>query len=323
MVILCGSYLNLMKKVTQDYGSPLFGRNTGDLMVQPLAFRDTVGGRDYRRAVEEYAVTGGVPHYMLLLDDRQSVLANVERLTMGLGGPLVNEPAYLLSDEFREVSSYNTYLRVIAQGHRRADKITSAVEADTSAVMPYLKRLVEVGMLERRVPVTEPSPEHSRNGLYVISDQFMALWFRFVYPHRSEIARGQPDLAIAELEEHFIEAHVAFVFKDICRAELLAYLRQQRIAAVCGSYWEKSLELDVVALDKPHQVAYLGECKYRDAPVEAAVLHHLVAQSGRVKEMHDYRPVYCLFSVSGYEPALKEEAAAAGVLLFDRGRLCQ
>ena len=108
---------------------------------------------------------------------------------MDNGSPLLNEGEYLLGSEFRNLSSYNTYLKAIANGHRTMDKITGAVQAQSDGILPYLKKLIEIGMLERIVPVTEKRPEKSRNGQYVISDNFLSLWLRFVYPYRNSIVR--------------------------------------------------------------------------------------------------------------------------------------
>ncbi len=319
MVILCGSFLNMMKKLSTEYNAPLYGRNTGNLMLMPLTFRDTLGNKEYRRAVEEYAVTGGVPHYMMLINPKITVLENVEKLTMDIGAPLLNEPSYLLSDEFRDPSSYNTYLRVIASGNRKADRIMSAAQSPSNIVLPYLRRLINVGMVERRVPITEG--ENSRKGMYVISDHFIALWFRFVYPYLNSIQRLDSDAARSDLRAHFIESHVSFVFEDICRAELRDHLRSKGVMASYGSYWEGNVELDVVAEDAANRTLYVGECKYRSTPIDTDVLRTLRGKCLGVRPFKDYRIVHCLFSVSGYTDRAVADAETDGTLLFDCGKV--
>ena len=323
MVILCGSYLNMMKKLTTEYNAPLYGRNTGDLRLMPLPFETVREGKDYRRAVEEYAVTGGVPHYMTLMDPGIPVMTNIENLTMNVGAPLLNEPSYLLSDEFRDPSSYNTYLRVIAEGNRRADRISSAVESPSSTIQPYLRRLIDVGMLERRLPVTEGNNSHSRNGMYVISDNFMALWFRFVYPYHNRILRMDADAAIADLRAHFTESHVSFVFEEVCRQELRSHLRSKGVMASYGSYWEGNIELDVVAVDDVGKVVYAGECKYHQKAVDEGVLRKLRVKCSRIRPFEKYRIVHCVFSVSGFTENAMIDAAMDGSMLFDCGELVQ
>ncbi|MDO5852777.1 MAG: ATP-binding protein [Thermoplasmata archaeon] len=64
MVILCGSGLPFMRRIVRGADSPLHGMFPYELRLEPIRFGDTVRGNDYRRSVEEYAVTGGVPYYM-------------------------------------------------------------------------------------------------------------------------------------------------------------------------------------------------------------------------------------------------------------------
>ena len=319
MVIVCGSYISMMSRIFSEYRSPLYGRSTSVLVIAPIAFRDTVRGRDYRRAVEEYALTGGVPYYMALMSDGSTVLENIERTVMGVGAPLVNEPKFLLSDELRDPTSYMTYLKVLAQGNRKMDAITSAVQAKSSDVAPYLRTLADMGLIERRVPVTEPAPERNRSGQYVITDCFIRFWFRFAYPYLGDITRRRSAAALREVADHFVDSHVAFVFEDICREELYRHLESAGVAATVGSYWDRSVEIDVVALDRAGATVYAGECKYWERPVGADVLRSLVEKCGRVARFEGYRVVPCLFSASGYTDAAVSEAAEAGAILFDCG----
>lgn len=314
MLILCGSSLTSMNNLAGDMRSPLYGRNSLDLTIMPLPFRTTAAG-DYRKSVERYAVTGGVPYYMALMDNGDTI-ENVIRMSMEMGSPLLNEGEYLLGSEFRNLSSYNTYLRAIANGHRTMEKITGAVQAPSEEILPYLKRLIEIGMVERLVPITEKAPEKSRSGQYVISDNFICLWFRFIYPYRNSIVRMENDMAIQDLRDHFIDVHVAFVFENVCREELRNYLRGKGIAAEYGKYWGNG-EIDLIALDKKDRVAYVCECKYHTRPLGMSELNSLVSKAGAVKELKDYNVRYCLFSVSGYNDGMSK----SGALLFNNGEL--
>lgn len=318
MFIISGSYKTLMDKLT-EYDQPLYGRNTCDLTIRPLEFRDCIRGADYRYAVEEYAFTGGIPHYMQLMNRDKPVLDNIESLTMKVGGPLLNEVPYLMGEEFRDLKSYNTYLKTIAAGDRRMESICSALRVRSNEVFPYLTKLIGSGILERRVPITD-DPEKSRNGLYVISDRFISTWFRFVYPYRNDIVLGINDEAISDLEDHFINNHAAFVFEDICRSELKRYLRSVGISASYGSYWNGNVEIDVAARDKKNRTLYLGECKLWRSPVGRSELERLVVKSSTIR-LDGYRTVYCLFSVSGYNTNLTDQDLEHNVILFDNGEV--
>lgn len=320
MFILCGSYKGLMEDLT-DYGGALYGRNTCDLTVLPLQFRDCIRGKDYRYAVEEYAFTGGIPHYMELMDRERPVLDNIERLTMSLGSPLMTEISYLMEEEFRDTAIYNTLLKTIAQGNRKMESITSATRLKASDVMPYLSRLIGMGMVESKVSQKERSPEKSRNRLYTISDRFIAMWYRFVYPYKNDIALGINDEAVRELNDHYIDSHVAFVFEDISRSELRRYLRSKSIAASYGSYWDGKTEIDVVAIDSKNKTLYAGECKYRKDKIGAEVVNHLVDACSNLRAFKEYEVILCFFSASGYTEAALAAMNGHNALVFDNGEL--
>lgn len=319
MMIVCGSHLTTMRKIIEDYRNPLHGRYTSDLFVRPIDFRDTIRGKGYRQSVEEYAVTGGVPYYMELMDSSVPAVENAYRLTMALGAPLREEPAVLMSDEFRETSSYNAYLASIARGNRKMDRICSNLQCKSSAVTPYLKTLSDIQLVERRVPVTDEDPENSRNGQYRISDAFTALWFQFVFPYRADIEARDTDEAEARLRAHFIDSHVSFVFEDISRRELRRHLRAEGIVARYGSYWDSGTEIDVVAVDSDHGRVFAGECKYRESPVGEDVLHALVRKASGVEAFEGMDITPCVFSVSGYTEGALREAERLGARLFDCG----
>lgn len=113
-------------------------------------------------------------------------------------------------------------------------------------------------MLERRMPITDGPETRSRKSMYIISDDFTALWFRFVYPYHNNILRQDSDAARSYLRAHFIDSHVSFVFEDICRSELRRYLRSKGVVASYGSFWEGDIEIDVAAKDDVNRVMYWG-----------------------------------------------------------------
>lgn len=315
MFIISGSYKTMMDKIT-EYDEPLYGRNTCDLRLRPLEFRDCMRGADYRYSVEEYAFTGGVPHYMQLIDRKRSVIENIEALTMRPGAPLMNEVPYLMSEEFSDLKSYNTYLKTIASGNRKMEDICSRLRIKSNEVSPYISKLIGSDILERRAPITEVA-EKSRNGQYVISDNFVSFWFRFVYPHREDITVGENDEAFVDLEGQYIVGHTAFVFEDISRTELRRYLRSKGVAASYGSYWDGTMDIDVVAVDRKNKTVYAAECKYWNSPVGLNVLNELRAKISKVRQFNDMKVIPCIFSASGYTENIIENADDA--ILFNDG----
>ena len=63
MLILSGSLIGMMQKHALSYDSPLYGRRTSQMRLAPLPFTEIYAVQDlpFDKAVEQYAVTGGVP----------------------------------------------------------------------------------------------------------------------------------------------------------------------------------------------------------------------------------------------------------------------
>ncbi len=321
MLIVCGSHVSSMESLDKNRRSPLYGRITRHLVIRPLPFEDVRDGLPYTDEVERYAVLGGIPRYMELFDD-VPLRDNVEDNVMNPSSMLFDDPRVLLGDEVREVASYMSIMRAIADGNRKLSDISSAVQVPSTTLNAYLRRLIEMGMVVRRVPVTDCNPSKSRNGLYTISDYYTAFWFRFVFPYSSEIQSGDPSWALSEYDQHFIDKHVSFVFEDLCRAMVPSMsdaigFKPARV----GSYWDGKTEIDVMAINPVLKAVFVAECKYHpNNPVDNHVLNSLKRKVGGIRELDGYKIVYGLFSLSGFDHLDDED-----VVLVDRGevvRIC-
>ena len=319
MLIVCGSHISVMESLDKDNKSPLYGRFTRHMTIQPLSFKEVYDGKDYTKAVENYAVLGGVPRYMELFDDiplRENIADNI----MDPSTLMFDDPRVLLGNEVKEPASYMSVMKAIAAGNRKISSISSALEIPATTLNPYLRRLIEIRMVKRTVPVTENDPEKSKFGLYSIDDNYVAFWFRFIYPYSSELALGSTKWALSEFDRHFVEDHVSFVFESICRDQVREL--EDSIGFVptrIGGYWNKNMEIDIVAMNTVKKKAFVAECKYRkNTPVSHHVLNELRGKCAMIKELEGYEIKLGLFSVSGFDDGLLKEK---GIVLIDNGRV--
>lgn len=190
------------------------------------------------------------------------------------------------------------------------------MQVPATTLNAYLRRLIETGMVVRRVPVTDHNPLKSRNGLYSVSDHYTSFWFRFVFPYSSEIQFGNVSWALSEYDLNFIDKHVSFVFEDLCRAMVPSMsdatgFKPSRV----GSYWDGKTEIGIMAINPVLKTAFVAECKYHPSnPVDNHVLNSLREKVEGVRELEGYEVVYGLFSASGFDNLDDEE-----VVLVDRG----
>ena len=165
MVILCGSLITMMESQTLSYSSPLYGRRTAQIKLRQIPFRyysDFFPGHSRRELVERYSVTGGVPKYIELFEDQEDILKAIEENVLNPSGFLYEEPAFLLQHEVSDIGNYFSIIKTIAADNHRASKIASALEIPQTSLPKYLKTLIDLDILEREVPVTEPNPEKSK-----------------------------------------------------------------------------------------------------------------------------------------------------------------
>lgn len=327
MVILCGSLTGMMTRHVLSYSSPLYGRRTAQIRLAPLSFAEAAGffpGRSFEDKVLLYSVTGGVPKYIEFFANGRTLMDNIESEILSRHGFLYEEPSFLLEKEVGEITSYFSIIKTIASGEHRLGSIAGALGLPATRLTPYLKVLMDLDVIEKRVPATERAPEKSRKGLYFIKDNFIRFWFAFVAPDRSELEIGYNAGAVRRIRANLVDGHASFVFEDISRETLGALLAGRRDAPSfekIGSYWTGETEIDICAVSQADRTALLGECKFIKKPVDAGVYNELIKKAEKIPELKGFRIIYAIFSKSGFTDRMRliAEKANGGVILVDKG----
>ena len=273
-----------------------------------------------------YSVTGGVPKYIELFSESSDIYRAIQKCVLNRSGYLYDEPHFLLQQEVSEVGSYFSIIKAIAAGNHKLSAIAAVLEVKSTSLTKYLKTLMDLDILERRVPVTEENPEKSKRGLYKIKDNYLRFWFAFIYPNMSFIESGHSGIVMDKIRKGLTTSHIGFVYEDICEErmwELNVNNTWPFQFSKLGGYWDAKNEIDIAALDPEGKNLILGECKYWKEPVGLNVLHALEAKACDVAWERDRRKVwYVLFSISGFSDELCAHAATRDDLLLidDRGR---
>lgn len=317
MVILCGSLISMMTTHVLSYSSPLYGRRTAQIRLSPLKFSEVLRDHSehtFEQLVEVYSVTGGVPKYYEFFNNQLPLMENIEREVLQKDGFLYEEPMFLLEKEVKELVSYFTIMKNIALGNHKLSQLAGVLELPSNGLSPYLKTLMDLDLVEKRIPVTEKQPEKSRKGLYFVKDHFIEFWFRFVYAYKGELELENTEYVLGKIQKSFIENHVSFVYEAICRDLFSVLCKNGKIdftPSKIGSYWGANIEVDVVSLDEEHKRAFLGECKYYTQPVDVDVLFDLKRKAEKIVELSGYEKLVGVFSKSGFTKrllALAEES---------------
>jgi AAA+ ATPase superfamily predicted ATPase len=324
MLILCGSSVSMMESACLSYGSPLYGRRTGQIKLAPIPFSHY--GKFFpktgeRELAELYAVTGGIPKYIEFFQNGGGGLyKKIHRNILSTSGFLYDEPAFLLQKEVSEIGSYFSIIKTIAAGNHKLSQIAAAMNIKQTGLSKYLGTLISLDILEREVPVTEEQPEKSKRGRYRIRDNFLLFWFKFVFPSLSYVAIGKTAVAEKKIKENFIDGHAGFVYEDICRERMweLDFSKNWGFTIDrCGRWWNNREEIDIAAYHSGGEDIIFGECKFTAKKTGSAVLRELERKSRLVDWKNGRRrDHFILFSISGYTDELAALAKTRKDLLL-------
>lgn len=327
MLILCGSLITLMKRQTLDYGSPLYGRRTAQIKLKQIPFNyygEFMEGKSNNELLPFYAVTGGVPKYIESFLGVKDLYDGIEKRILNTQSYLYEEPYFLLQKEVSEIGSYFSLIKAIAMGNRKLSEIAANIEVKQTSLTKYLKTLIDLDLIEREVPVTESNPEKSKSGLYKIKDNFIAFWFKFVYPYRAYLEKGETQFVLSQIKKGFIQNYASYVYEDVCRErmwELSANDFWNYHFDRVGRYWgSKADEIDIVAIDSVGKNLVLGECKYSTSEKGLSVLHGLQERAKSLQTLTGAENIeYIIFNTAGFSQGLKDEAEKnSSVKLVDK-----
>lgn len=330
-LILCGSHVSFMEHEVLAERSPLYGRRTGQLKLQPLTYRDS--GKFYPEFTSKektliYGILGGVPSYLsrftleksehIYETYHKSIEQNIINELLTPQGYLFDEVNFLLRTELREPRTYASILQAIAGGMTRLNEISQRVGINTTSANKYLSVLRDLGLVKRVVPLTERAPEKSKKGIYKIADNYVKFWYRFVLPYQSLIESGNSDLVYNRMIAPNLSQYMGEIFEDVCRQYVRHYWHERIEYAPkqVGSHWSSDLEIDIIT-ENIDGDSCIGECKWWKNPVGENVLNQLKEKVDRLSVQWKKDPKYMLFSASGFTDSLKERASKEDVFLLD------
>jgi AAA+ ATPase superfamily predicted ATPase len=265
MLILLGSSIAMMETEVLNYMSPLYGRRTAQWKVEHLQLphlKPFFPKYDVETLVNVYSCVGGIPAYLQKLDPEQSFWENVDQKILSKGEFLYEEADFLLREELREPRNYSAILQAIAQGAYSYGDIINQTNMDKSIISRYTHILEDLGFTKRIYPIgAKPKP---RKGQYVVSDNYLNFWFRYVFPNKSELESGDTSHTLNRIREDY-PRYVGRVFEQTVLELLKEMLQRQLIPfsfTEIGRWWYKDIEIDLIALDEKERAATFLEIKW-------------------------------------------------------------
>jgi AAA+ ATPase superfamily predicted ATPase len=308
MIILCGSSMSFMENQVLGYQSPLYGRRTAQMKIEPLGFADAaafVPRYTLEKKAFVFGITGGIPKYLELFRDALSLKENIIRSFLTPAGYLYEEPSNLLKQELREPAKYNLIIEAVAKGASRLNEIATKTGLDTSAASNYIASLISLGIMRKETAVTEEN--NKRKTIYRLADTMFVFWYRYIFGAEFSILTGDgASLYTAEIAPD-LNRFMGPVFETICAEYIGKANLENRLPfkiRQLGRWWgtnpktKSEEEIDLIGINDKESKALFCECKYQNRPVDISVLNLLIEKSGHwQKYEHKY---FMLFSKSGF-----------------------
>jgi len=141
-------------------------------------------------------------------------------------------------------------------------EIANSTGLEKSLLSKYLDVLEELGWIERLYPVGERLKP--RRALHRIADSYMAFWFRYVFPNKSDLEFGNVEPVIEKLKRDY-EEYLGSVFEQLFR-ENIWRLAAKGLLPIhpesVGRWWFRDQEIDAIALDESQASAAFFEAKW-------------------------------------------------------------
>lgn len=325
-LILCGSSVSFMENEVLSEKSPIFGRRTSQIKLDAFDYLEAaefVPAYSYDEKAVCFGVTGGVAKYLSMLDDTKSLDENIIQLFFRKTGYLYEEPNNLLTQEFRNVGTYNDIISAIASGANKVNEIADKAHVEQSVAVHALQNLIATGIVLKEKAVTDEA--NKKKVQYILKDSMFKFWYQFVPDGMGAIELDCGEIFYQNVVKPKISEFMRSVFEQICRHYTLicgVTGKLDYFVTTVGRWWgmhpgkHVTTDIDIVGLDKIAKKAVLGECKYRKEPIDRKVYEELLEKDGLISK--EYETVqYLLFSKSGFTEWVKDHSDKNRMRLID------
>ncbi len=323
-IILNGSIIAVMESLLSIKNS-LYGRRTGQWHMKVLSFvefYDFLKSKEFTDIAQCWALTGGIIFYAKEFMDYKSIKEFVMKTFFNRGHAFYEEGRIIVSDEFGETQTYFSILSGIAKGITKSNDLSNFIGIKNTSLSSYMRSLIEIGFVERIVPVTDP--ENSKKTRYFIKDNFLRFWFSFVYPNKNLVEINK----FYEIENDIKKRFPVFMgraFEMLVRENVGEFINMN--FDKIGTWWGRNPEkpkgfneeeIDIVAINNKTGNILFAECKWTNSDVGTGVYSDLKRKSKLVQWHNDSRKeYYAIFSKSGFTDEMKKVAGEEDTRLFD------
>lgn len=309
LVILCSSSIHWVENDMANSIGSLAESISAFLKIKELTFADIMNrfpSYDIEQCITVYSILGGVPDYLNLWSEKQTLKENIERLFLHKNGRLYKEAESYLKTELRELSLYNTILMTLAEGNNKLNDIYEKTGFSRAKISVYIKNLIELDVLKKQISY-EKYGKDILKGLYCYQDRMLHFWYRFVFPNLTRLEQRKMKEVYVEKIAYQLTDYAEPYFIEVCKEYLKLLSEYKKIPyqiEQLGSWYGKDGQIDIIGETTDKKIIF-GKCKWSQEVMNEEELMEILNLLIQAEIEPDY---YFLFSKNGFTDGLEVKA---------------
>lgn len=290
-LIVCGSVYSLMNIIFKNNKEPLYGRQTGEIKVMPFlpsVLKEILSTYNPTYTQEDllalYTYTGGVAEYVEMMMDAGAITK--EQMTekfVGKNSYFIYEGKNMLIEEFgKDYARYFEILQLIATGYTTRSEIESVMKLELAGYLTKLEN--DYCLISRYLPLFQKT---NRNIHYQIEDNFLRIWFRYIYKYSYMIEIGA-NQKLKQILDRDYTTYTGRVLEKYFKTQMMEKGEYTRLA----SWWDRKgeNEIDIIAADELENEVTFYEVKRQACDINLGILktkaEHFFQATGKFKKYH-------------------------------------
>lgn len=257
--------------------------------------------------IKVYGVLGGVPGYLKYWDKKKSFKQNICDLILSEDGHFFKMAEDLVSSELRELSVYNTILMAIAKGENKLNDLFLYTGYSRPKISVYMKNLSHFDIVEKVISFETGGWDNAKKGVYRIKDTYVNFYYKFVYPHLSDLYIMSPEEFYDTYIEKELDEYLNRYFINVCMEYLMLLNKIHRLpleAVKIGTWVGKTGNIDIIAQSTDRQ-NIVGICNWEKPELTMDMCKELFNLMDKAKITSRF--IY-LFSAKAFSPEVVEMA---------------
>ena len=288
-LVVCGSVYSLMNIIFKNNKQPLYGRQTGEIKVTPFSpsvVKEILSTYNLAYTNEDllalYSYTGGVAEYVeMMMDAGATTKEQMTEKFVAKNSYFIYEGKNMLIEEFgKDYARYFEILQLIASGYTTRGEIENIMKIELSGYLTKLEN--DYSLISRYIPMFQKT---NRNIRYQIEDNFLRVWFRYIYKYGYMIEVG----ANKKLKMVMDKSYTTYTGKVLERYFIAKMIESEEYTQI-ASWWDRKgeNEIDIIAADELEQKVIFYEVKRQAKDINLGILkdkaEHFFQATGKFKK---------------------------------------